>query len=238
MQLTSPISSENLMQSRLGDLGLLSIDVGSEGDCVFRSVSHQLLYGNSNHHMRIRTCTAGVQFMRDNPERFIESITENSWLRYLNNMCIQGAWADALIIPAIAGALKVTIQIVESNQGFAPLTTVNPVQERNTWSTIIITGHIDECHYVSTTALQSNASISMCNELMNDTQSSRNKYSIMYIYAVCFSVIKSCTYWDSSTLQALHEHVCLLYEKCNVDHVGKMPRNITVYDAEIKITLE
>ena len=95
MQLTSPISSENLMQSRKGELGLQSIDDGGAGDCLFRSVSHQL-YGNSNHHMRIRT--AGVQFMRDNPERFIESNTENSWLRYLNNMCIQGTWADALII--------------------------------------------------------------------------------------------------------------------------------------------
>ena len=42
MQLTSPISSENLMQSRLGELGLQSIDVGSAGDCLFRSVSHQL----------------------------------------------------------------------------------------------------------------------------------------------------------------------------------------------------
>ena len=87
MQLNSPISSENLMQSRLGALCLQSIDVGGAGDCFFRSVSHQL-YGNSNHHMHIRT--AGVQFMRDNPERFIESNTENSWLRYLKNMCIQG----------------------------------------------------------------------------------------------------------------------------------------------------
>ena len=75
MQLISPISSENLMQSRLGELGLQSIDVDGAGDCFFRSVSHQL-YGNSNHHMHIRT--AGVQFMRDNPERFIESNTENS----------------------------------------------------------------------------------------------------------------------------------------------------------------
>ena len=49
-------------------------------------------------------------------------------------------------------------------------------------------------------------------------------------YAVCFSVIKSCTYWDSSTLQALHEHACLflIYEKCNVDRVGKMLSNKTV----------
>ena len=113
MQLTSPISSENLMQSRLGELGLQSIDVGgSADDCFFRSVSHQL-YGNSNHHMRIHT--AGVQFMRENPERFIESNTENSWLRYLNKMCTKGTWADALIIQAVADALKVTIQIVESN---------------------------------------------------------------------------------------------------------------------------
>ena len=58
-------------------------------------------------------------------------------------MSIQGAWADALIIQAVADALKVTIQIVKSNQGFAPLTTVYPVQERNTSSTITI-GHIDE----------------------------------------------------------------------------------------------
>ena len=62
-----------------------------------------------------------------------------------------------LIIQAAADALKVTIQIVKSNQGFAPLTTVYPVQERNTSSTITIS-HIEECHYVSTTALQSNAS--------------------------------------------------------------------------------
>ncbi|CAH3194140.1 unnamed protein product [Porites evermanni] len=106
--------------------------------------------------------TAGVQFMRDNPERFIESNTENSWLRYRNNMCIQGTWADALIIQAVADALNVAIQIVESNQGFAPLIITSLIQ-LNTSSTITI-GHIDECHYVSTTALQSDASISMCSE--------------------------------------------------------------------------
>ena len=33
MQLTSPISSENLMQSKLGEFGLQSVDVGGAGDC-------------------------------------------------------------------------------------------------------------------------------------------------------------------------------------------------------------
>ena len=66
MQLFPPIFF--LMQSRLGELGLQSIDVDGAGDCFFRSASRQL-YGNSNHHMHI--LTAGVQFMRDKPERFI-----------------------------------------------------------------------------------------------------------------------------------------------------------------------
>ena len=57
---------------------------------------------------------------------------------YLNNICIQGTWADALIIQAVADALNVTIQILESDRGFAPLATVYPVQERNTSSTITI----------------------------------------------------------------------------------------------------
>ena len=59
--------------------------------------------------------TAGVQFIRDNLESFFESNTENSWLRYLNNVSIQGTWADALIIQAVADALNVTKQTVESN---------------------------------------------------------------------------------------------------------------------------
>ena len=37
-------------------------------------------------------------------------------------MSIQGTWADALIIQTVADVLKITIQIVESNQGFAPFT--------------------------------------------------------------------------------------------------------------------
>ena len=60
-------------------------------------------------------------------------------------MCIQGTWADALIIQAVVDALNATIQIVESNQGLAPLITIYPVLERNTSSTITI-GHFDECH--------------------------------------------------------------------------------------------
>ena len=80
MQLVSPMI---LMHSRLDELGLQAIDVGGAGECFFRSVSHQL-YGNNNHYMQLRS--AGVQYMRDHPERLVERNTENSRLRYLNNM--------------------------------------------------------------------------------------------------------------------------------------------------------
>ena len=115
-------------------------------------------------------------------------------------MSIQSTWADAIIIQTVADVLKVTIQIVETNQAFAPFTLPLFTQFRKEILRLQLC-HIDECQYVSTTALQSNASISMCNELTDATQSSRNKHFIMSIYAVCFNVIKSCTYWaDSSTL--------------------------------------
>ena len=92
---------------------------------------------------------------------------------------------------------------------------------------------IDESHYVSTTPWQSNASISIHNKLTIDVHSSLTKLFIMSMYAICFS-IRSCTYWGCSTLQALHEHACLFYEKCDVHSVSKMPSIITIYGVDIE----
>ena len=50
--------------------------------------------------------SVGVQYMRNNPERFIESNTDHSWVTYLTNMSQQGTWCDALIIQAVADAMK------------------------------------------------------------------------------------------------------------------------------------
>ena len=76
-------------------------------------------------------------------------------------MFIQSTWAYPLIVQAVADALNVSIQMVKSNLGFSPiLNSVKLVQEQNSLSTIITIGRrIDEYHFVSTTPLQSNASI-------------------------------------------------------------------------------
>ena len=63
--------------------GLRPLDVGGGGDCFLKSVSHQL-YGDSSHHLAIRN--TAMQYLRQNRERFIESILDRSWSQYLFNM--------------------------------------------------------------------------------------------------------------------------------------------------------
>ena len=98
------------------------------GDCFFRAVSHQL-YGEPSYHMNIRC--VGVQYMRTNPERFIESIAGDSWARYLADMSQQGTWAEALVIQAVADAFHLTINVVETNERFAPHTVISPAANRD-----------------------------------------------------------------------------------------------------------
>ena len=144
------VGSTMLLNLRLCQLGLRPVDVGGDGDCFFRSVSHQL-YGNPNHHLLIRQ--AGVQYLSNSPERFIESNTENSWNEYINNMSMQGTWCDALIVQAVADCQNVAIHIIESHENFAGETLIEPHYLAQHPPTTIYLGHLDELHYVSTAAV-------------------------------------------------------------------------------------
>ena len=149
-----------MFQSRLAQHGLRILNVGGAGDCFFRAVSHQL-YGEPSYHMNVRS--TGVQYMRNNPERFIESSTDHSWLRHLACMSQQGTWADSIIvIQAVADALNLTIHIVESNPGFALVTNISAVSSE-TDTTVITIGHLDEVHHVSTVPFNEQANGFQCN---------------------------------------------------------------------------
>ena len=65
---------------RLRTIGLRPLDVGGDGDCFFKAVSHQL-WGTPDCHFAIRD--AGIQYLREHPKVFIESNGANSWLGYL-----------------------------------------------------------------------------------------------------------------------------------------------------------
>ena len=121
-QTTLSVGSTMLLNFWLHQLGLRPQDVGGWGDCFFRAVSHQL-YGDPSHHWYVRQ--AGIHYLRENPEHFIESNTQNSWNEYLTNMSRQGSWCDALIVQAVAESQNLRIHIVESHENFAHPTSQN-----------------------------------------------------------------------------------------------------------------
>lgn len=112
-----------LLESRMLRYRLTPLDVGGGGDCFFKSVSHQLC-GDSSRHLELRA--TGVKYLTENPERFIESNTETSWLQYLSGMSMQGTWGDNIVIQAVADAMNFKICIIESDENFRDVTLVEP----------------------------------------------------------------------------------------------------------------
>ena len=107
---------------------------------------HKLL-----HHDKVQSMVeAGIHYLRENPERFIESNTKNSWNEYLSNMSLKGSWCDALIVQAVAESQNLRIHIVESDENFAHTTLIEPVHLSQQIPATIYLGHVNEVHYVST----------------------------------------------------------------------------------------
>lgn len=149
------VNSVSLLESRLAELGRIPVNVLGDGNCFFRAVSCQL-YNTPDYHVYIRCL--GIQHLLHHPELYIESNFEQSWQNYVNNMARQGTWADNIIIQAVANSLNVTINIIESNENFSPITVVHPVNTNRDTTNIYI-GHIQEYHYVSSMqTLNSNTS--------------------------------------------------------------------------------
>ena len=213
------------VEQRLQHFQLRPFDVGGAGDCFFRAVSHQL-YGDPGRHLDIRA--AGIAYMRENPERFIESNTEYSWLQYLNSMSIQGTWCDGLIIQAVADQLNLRIVIAESHEHFGQFNMIRAVSSTQR-PTDIYLGHIDEYHYVSTLPYSSISRSteeprvkqnknehmreymrSKCSTLGALCKERKNQYiegcEIMFYYSICFSTVQSCNCWNDQTLSAISEH--------------------------------
>lgn len=121
-------------------------DVGGSGDCFFKSVSHQL-YGTPDLHFQIRM--AGIRHLNDHPQLYIESISNNCWENYIQQMSTLGTWCDNIIIQAVANAHNCVIHITESDINKPDGTIITPVVHEGQTNTIFI-GYINELHYVST----------------------------------------------------------------------------------------
>ena len=116
-------------------MGLAVISIVGDGNCFFRSVSHQL-FKTETYHGQIRALA--VQHLINCPEHFIESNTQ-----YLQNMSRPGTWTDHIIIQAVANTYNLIIHIIQSTQNFCECTVVSPAYaEQGQNSTHIYIGHL------------------------------------------------------------------------------------------------
>ena len=96
------------LNDRFARLSLEPYDVGENGDCFFKSVSRQL-YKTADFHFEIRK--AGIQHLNNHPEYFIESISDNNWQSYIQQMSTSGTWCDNTIIQAVSNSFNCIIHI-------------------------------------------------------------------------------------------------------------------------------
>lgn len=136
------------MITRLSDKGLQAVEVGSSGDCFFRSFSHQY-YGTAEKHIEIRQ--AGIAYLQKHPELFIEIAVANcdSWQTYLQRMATPGTWCDNLIIQAVANQFNCVIHMIESRLSCPGGTTIMLPCVNQTPRMAFI-GYLEGLHYVST----------------------------------------------------------------------------------------
>ena len=163
----------SVLTTRLARIGMKPVNIVGDGNCFFRSVSHQL-YRTENRHVQIRALA--IQHLINCPEYFIESNTQQSWVQYLQNMSSLGTWADHIIIQAVANSNNLRIHITESRLNFSEATIVSSIYTTHGANLRdIYIGHLDEMHYVSTSPIAQPVSAQSGNEKTSEQQKSKTK---------------------------------------------------------------
>ncbi len=160
-------------------MGLRPVNIVSDGNCFFSSVSHQI-YQAETHHAQIRVLA--IQYLINSPEHFIESIADQSWIQYLQNMSRLGIWAGHIIIQAVANLHTLRIHITESAPNFSECTIVSSIfdNEPGRNARDIYIGHLNELHYISTTPISQTVSRHP-NKSVNNNSKSRKEYMREYM---------------------------------------------------------
>ena len=91
-----------------------------------------------------------MHYLRENPDRFIESVLNRPWSQCLSSMLRQGTWPDHMVIQAVADSFHLRINIVESNEQFLEVTVIQPIDATIQNVRSMYLGHIGEVHFVST----------------------------------------------------------------------------------------
>ena len=99
------------LKGRLLGLSLDMTVIAGDGNCLFRSCSHQL-FGSEAHHEFIRTST--VDYMRDHASDFKAFFAGSLFDRYLTRMRRDRTWGDELTLRGICNCFGCHIHVVTS----------------------------------------------------------------------------------------------------------------------------
>jgi len=106
----------DFLRQRLENFDLGEIVMGSDGNCQFRSVSHEL-FGSQEHHLYVRKkAVEYIELNRPDFQVFFDS--ESELEKFIQEMRQPKTWGDELTLKAIAESLNVSIHVMTSNKGF------------------------------------------------------------------------------------------------------------------------
>jgi len=101
-----------LLRQRLAHYGLRDIMMDGDGNCQFRSFSHEM-YGTQRYHLQVRK--KAVAYMRANKEDFSGFFVGNEFERYLQRMGRSKHWGDELTLRAIADCYGIKVHVITTN---------------------------------------------------------------------------------------------------------------------------
>ncbi|CAM9737471.1 unnamed protein product, partial [Sphacelaria rigidula] len=104
-------SSDSAFREAMRRKGLSVVDVEPDGNCLFRSVSHQI-YGDVDRHVQVRK--ACVDHMQKHKSRFGMFVPED-FRDYLYKIRQPGVWGDDLEIRALEEMFDRPIEIFSSD---------------------------------------------------------------------------------------------------------------------------
>ena len=92
-------------------------DIDGDGNCLFRTVSHQIENDDQNHtFFRVRVVTF-LERNKDSLKNFISNgDKENAFENYLEKMLQNGTWGDHVEILALSGVMKVRFVVVKDDR--------------------------------------------------------------------------------------------------------------------------
>ena len=105
--------------NQLRDIGLKIIAMKGDGNCFFRTLSHQI-FGEQSAHMEIRL--AAIEYMRCNRDKFEQFLVEEEYPNmnsYMKEMSKNGIYVDNLII--MATAIVIEKNLIIHKEGETPM---------------------------------------------------------------------------------------------------------------------